>query len=72
MQYSKSHKIVEKMNNIELKQCRIRQGLTQKDFCEKYKINMSTYQKWEQGVNRCPDYIIEMLKEIQKLSNKKN
>ena len=39
----------------------------EKAFAEYFGMPLSTLQKWEQGVNQCPDYVFKMMKTI--LSN---
>jgi len=35
--------------------------LSQKAFSEKYHIPSRTIENWESGINKCPEYVIELL-----------
>lgn len=45
------------MTPEELKDKRIELGYTQEEMAHKLKTRVSTYQKWEQGINKMPDMI---------------
>lgn len=66
MQHSKSTTIVFNENGNKLKTYRKLEGLTQKEFAKKYDFQETTLKKWEQGVRRCPAYVIKMLSIIHK------
>ena len=59
---------------MEPKEIRKLTGLSQIKFCNKYHIPFKTYQKWEQGTNICPRYVLELLERVVKLDidNEKN
>lgn len=44
-----------------IKEIRQLTSLSQPKFCEKYKIPLQTFRKWEQGHSHCPDYVAELL-----------
>ncbi|MBQ9960849.1 MAG: hypothetical protein IJP00_02975 [Firmicutes bacterium] len=50
-----------------VKELRYKSRMRQKAFAEYFGMPLSTLQKWEQGVNQCPDYVFKMMKTI--LSN---
>lgn len=35
--------------------------LSQRKFCERYNIPLSTLRQWEQGKREPPDYLVELL-----------
>lgn len=39
-------------------------GLSQSRFARKFHLEVSTLQKWEQGINRTPEYVIHMISTI--------
>ncbi len=41
-----------------IKEYRTRMGLSQTQFAAKFCINIGTLRSWEQGVNRCPEYVL--------------
>lgn len=49
------------------KELRRTQGLTQEEFAKKYSIPVRTLQRWEQGQNNPPEYIIKLIQEIMHL-----
>ena len=51
----------EKVEFMTPKEIRELTGLSQIAFCSKYHIPFKTYQKWEQGTNICPSYVLELL-----------
>ena len=46
---------------MNIKELRLSQDLSQKDFSEKYKIPLGTLRRWEQGVTETPDYVLQLL-----------
>lgn len=36
-------------------------GLSQAEFSKKYNIPKRTLEKWEQGTNLCPQYVLDLL-----------
>lgn len=44
-----------------MKEYRAQYGLSQKQFAEKFSIGVGTLRSWEQGVNRCPEYVLCMV-----------
>ena len=52
------------VDEIDIKAVRKKLGLTQNDFCGKFKINTETLRAWEQGKNTPPSYAIAYLKTI--------
>lgn len=46
---------------MSIKEIRSLTGLSQTDFGKKYNIPMRTIQNWENGVNKCPVYLEELL-----------
>lgn len=53
-----------------MRDIRARTGINMIDFCKKYHIPYSTYQKWEYGINRPPKYVKELLKFKVEMENK--
>ncbi|MBQ8234511.1 MAG: helix-turn-helix domain-containing protein [Bacilli bacterium] len=51
-----------------IKEIRLKTGLTQKQFSEKYHIPIRSIQNWETGVRKCPKYVITMLNMIVDLN----
>lgn len=47
-----------------LKSFRASYGLSQSEFAKKFHLNVATLQKWEQGVNPTPEYVIFMMEKI--------
>ncbi len=56
-----------------IKEIRALTGLIQKEFSQKYKIPLHTLTNWEQGIRKCPQYLIDLLefkvKEDLKMAN---
>lgn len=49
-------------NMYALKDVRINKfKMSQRDFAERFDINLDTLQNWEQGRTRTPDYVITLL-----------
>lgn len=44
-----------------IKDLRARTGLTQREFAEHFGIPRRTIENWEQGKNKCPQYILNLL-----------
>lgn len=44
-----------------VREIRVLTGLSQVKFCEKYRIPLNTFSRWEQGKREPPDYVIELL-----------
>lgn len=44
-----------------IKEIRALTGLSQVKFCEKYRIPLNTFARWEQGKREPPDYLVELL-----------
>ncbi len=47
--------------SIVLKNLREQTGLSQAKFAAKFHIPLSTYEHWEMGTRRPPDYVISLL-----------
>ena len=45
-----------------IKEIRIQAGMTQKQFGEFFGIPRRTIQNWEAEVNKCPEYLLELIK----------
>lgn len=43
------------------KELRERSGMNKKRFAEYFGIPYRTVQNWEAGVNKCPDYLLELM-----------
>ena len=59
---------------MELKEIRKEQSLSQRDFAEKYHINVRTLQRWEQGETKVPptiEYMLSKLVEYEKKACKR-
>ena len=50
------------MNNLSLKELRLKAKLTQREMHEELGIPIRSIQNWENEVRECPDYLEEMLK----------
>lgn len=50
-----------------LKEYREFLGLTQKEFSEKYNIQIGTLRNWEQGRRDTPKYVLTMAQELMEL-----
>ena len=48
-----------KMNFKELRQ---QSGMTQKQFADYFNIPKRTIENWEAGVNKCPEYLLDLMK----------
>lgn len=46
---------------LNIKEIRNKTNLSQSQFCNYFKIPLSTLQKWERGVSRTPVYLLELL-----------
>lgn len=46
---------------MSIKEIRAIIGMSQADFAEKYNIPLKSIQNWEQGVRKCPQYVLELL-----------
>lgn len=49
---------------MNIKELRKQTGLSQRQFAEKFCLNLKTLQSWEQGLRHCPDYILYMIQKI--------
>lgn len=58
------------MTSQQLKEARVKLGLTQKQMATELKTKLSTYQKWESGVNAVPGMTEIALKAVKQ--GKKN
>jgi len=47
-----------------LKQLRQETNLTQKAFAEYFSIPVSTYEQWEMGIRKPPEYVVKMIATI--------
>lgn len=52
------------------KELRKESGMTQKAFSEYFGIPLRTIENWERGVNKCPQYLLDLM--AYKLNNEKN
>lgn len=43
------------------KELRALSGMTQKAFAEYFKIPKRTIENWESSVNKCPEYLLELM-----------
>ncbi|MCR4781709.1 MAG: helix-turn-helix domain-containing protein [Lachnospiraceae bacterium] len=46
---------------MNIKEIRLKTGLSQSQFAKKYHIPVGTLQHWEQGVRKPPEYVVYML-----------
>lgn len=44
-----------------IKEIRQSTGLSQANFCEALNIPKRSLQDWEQGVRKCPEYVVELI-----------
>lgn len=60
------------MSNISnrLKKLRLNMGLSQKEFADKYKINIRTLQDWELGRHEPPPYAFYLITRIIELEQR--
>lgn len=54
----------------EIKNLRIRAGLTRNEFCDVFGVPYRTLQAWELGVRRCPVYVLRMMEALLDLSER--
>lgn len=54
---------------MSFKELRMLSGMTQKVFAIYFSIPLRTIENWERGVNKCPDYLFDLM--IYKLKNEK-
>lgn len=47
--------------NIDIKSLRLKYGYTQKEFSELLHIPKHSIENWEQGVSKCPPYVLELI-----------
>lgn len=52
------------------KELRKASGMTQKAFSDYFGIPLRTIENWERGVNKCPQYLLDLME--YKLNNEKN
>lgn len=50
-----------------IKELRALTGLSQRKFADKFHLNTKTVQAWEQGLRKCPDYMLWMISYILEL-----
>lgn len=50
------------VNNMTIKELRAATGMSQKAFGEYFGIPHRTIQNWEGGQNKCPEYLLELMK----------
>lgn len=46
---------------IDIKTIRLKTGLSQQEFGERYNIPVASIRDWEQGRRKCPEYVTELL-----------
>ena len=46
---------------MEFKELRQASGMNQTQFAKYFKVPRRTVQNWESGVNRCPEYLLELM-----------
>ena len=46
----------------EFKKLREQSGMNMKQFAAHFEIPYRTIQNWEAGVNKCPEYLLELMK----------
>lgn len=44
------------------KELRLMSMMTQREFADYFKIPKRTIENWEGGVNKCPEYLLELMK----------
>ena len=45
------------------KEIRQQSGMNQTQFAKYFEIPLRTVQNWENNVNKCPDYLLKLMKE---------
>lgn len=51
------------------KELRVASGMSQREYAEYFGVPKRTVENWEAGVNKCPDYLLDLMK--YKLDNEK-
>lgn len=57
---------------IMIKELRLKTGLSQQDFADRFNIPVSTLRQWEQGRRKAPDYVFALLNEVLQKQERKN
>ena len=47
---------------MDIRELRNKSGMTQKAFSEYFGIPKRTIENWEGNVNKCPEYLLELMK----------
>lgn len=45
----------------ELRKKRLELGLSQAKFAKLIGVPLSTYENWEMGIRKCPDYVVKLI-----------
>lgn len=51
-----------------IKELRLKTGLSQQDFADRFNIPVSTLRQWEQGRRKAPDYVFSLLTQVLQTS----
>lgn len=63
--YNKKHSPVSKIYYL-----RMKTGLTQKEFAEKYHFTVRSVSNWETNSRQCPEYVLYLLEKVIELESK--
>lgn len=58
-------------SNERLRNIRNKTGLSQARFSEKFRIPVRTYEQWEAGSRKPPDYVIWMIERLIEMDDEK-
>ena len=56
---------------MDIKEIRELTGLNQTDFAKKYNIPLRTYQNWEYGTRKPPEYVLTLLRMVVEMEYSK-
>lgn len=56
---------------MDIKEIREITGLNQTDFAKKYNIPLRTYQNWEYGTRKPPEYVLTLLRMVVEMEYSK-
>ena len=57
---------------MNIKEIRELTGLNQTDFAKKYDIPLRTYQNWEYGTRKPPEYVLTLLRKVVEYEHPRN
>ena len=55
------------MKQKTIRDIRIKEGMSQSQFCRRFHIGLRALQSWEQGLRKCPEYVVYLIDHVIQL-----